>query len=76
MKSLYKFFDINSATLSGALDIVAVRQPDGSLACTPFHVRFGKLNVLRSREKVVRVFVNEERVDMQMKVFCFNFFII
>ena len=31
----------SQATLSGALDIVAVRQDDGSIKCTPFHVRCG-----------------------------------
>lgn len=51
VKELYK--GINQATLSGCIDVVVVRQPDGSFLCSPFHVRFGKLGVLRSREKVV-----------------------
>lgn len=51
VKELYK--GINQATLSGCIDVVVVRQPDGSFQCSPFHVRFGKLGVLRSREKVV-----------------------
>lgn len=45
--------EINAATLTGAIDVVVVEQPDGSFTCSPFHVRFGKLGVLRSREKVV-----------------------
>lgn len=45
--------DINAATLTGAIDVVVVEQPDGSFNCSPFHVRFGKLGVLRSKEKVV-----------------------
>ena len=45
--------DINSATLTGAIDTVVVRQQDGTFLCAPFHVRFGKMGVLRSREKVV-----------------------
>lgn len=48
--------EINSATLTGAIDIVVVEQPDGSFTCSPFHVRFGKLGVLRSREKIVCIF--------------------
>lgn len=51
VKELYK--GINQATLSGCIDVVVVRQPDGTFQCSPFHVRFGKLGVLRSREKVV-----------------------
>lgn len=45
--------EINAATLTGAIDVIVVEQPDGSFTCSPFHVRFGKLGVLRSREKVV-----------------------
>ena len=37
----------------GAIDVVVVRQADGSLKCSPFHVRFGKLNVVFPAEKVV-----------------------
>lgn len=48
--------DINGATLTGAIDVIVVEQPDGSFNCSPFHVRFGKLGVLRSKEKVVSVF--------------------
>jgi phosphatidate phosphatase PAH1 len=33
---------INPATLSGAIDVVVVEQEDGSLACSPFHLRFGE----------------------------------
>lgn len=51
VKSFYN--EINSATLTGAIDIVVVEQPDGTYLSSPFHVRFGKLGVIRSREKVV-----------------------
>ena len=43
------YFDLNLATLSGAIDIIVVEQPDGSLKSTPFHVRFGKIMLLRAR---------------------------
>ena len=49
---------INPATLSGAIDVIVVRQPDGTLLSTPFHVRFGKVSVLRTiHERVVRFIV-------------------
>lgn len=51
VKELYR--GLNPATLSGCIDVIVVRQPDGTLQCSPFHVRFGKMGVLRSREKVV-----------------------
>lgn len=55
VKELYR--GLNPATLSGGIDVLVVRQPDGSFRCSPFHVRFGKLGVLRSREKVVSALV-------------------
>lgn len=55
VKELYK--GLNQATLSGCIDVIVVRQPDGTFQCSPFHVRFGKLGVLRSREKVVTAHV-------------------
>lgn len=55
VKELYR--GLNPATLSGCIDVIVVQQPDGSLQCSPFHVRFGKMGVLRSREKVVRLTV-------------------
>lgn len=51
VKELYK--GINQATLSGCIDVIVVQQQDGTFQCSPFHVRFGKLGVLRSKEKVV-----------------------
>ncbi|KAJ3229554.1 Lipin-3 [Chytriomyces hyalinus] len=59
---------INPSTLSGAIDIVVVRGKDGELACSPFHVRFGKLVLLRPTEKKVIITVNEKAVDIPMKV--------
>ncbi|KAL2296838.1 hypothetical protein Nmel_014889, partial [Mimus melanotis] len=66
VKGLYQ--DLNPATLSGCIDVVVVRQPDNSFKCSPFHVRFGKLGVLRSKEKVVDIEINGEPVDLHMKL--------
>ncbi|XP_025047030.1 phosphatidate phosphatase LPIN3 isoform X1 [Alligator sinensis] len=66
VKELYK--GLNPATLTGCIDIIVVRQPDGSFQCSPFHVRFGKLGVLRSKEKVVDIEINGEPVDLHMKL--------
>ncbi|KAJ8736463.1 hypothetical protein PYW08_007119 [Mythimna loreyi] len=60
--------EINGATLTGAIDVVVVEQPDGSYTCSPFHVRFGKLGVLRSRFKVVDLELNGEPLDIHMKL--------
>ncbi|NXQ79165.1 LPIN3 phosphatase, partial [Nyctibius grandis] len=66
MKELY--WGLNPATLTGCIDVVVVRQPDNSFQCSPFHVRFGKLGVLRSKEKVVDIEINGEPVDLHMKL--------
>ena len=41
------------ATLSGAIDVIVVEQENGDLACSPFHVRFGKFSLLLPSEKKV-----------------------
>jgi len=40
------------------MDIVCVQQPDGSFKSSPFHVRFGKLKLLKSARKQVTITVN------------------
>ncbi|TPX34174.1 phosphatidate phosphatase [Synchytrium microbalum] len=69
VSSVSEFYrDINPATLSGAIDVVVVKQKNGEFACSPFHVRFGKLKLLTPREKVVEVTVNGKPVDVAMKL--------
>ncbi|KAF2017658.1 LNS2-domain-containing protein [Aaosphaeria arxii CBS 175.79] len=59
---------INPATLSGAIDVIVVEQEDGSLACSPFHVRFGKFQLLRPSDKKVQFTVNDVKQDYSMKL--------
>ena len=63
---------INPSTLTGAIDVIVVRRPgpngDTELACSPFHVRFGKWQVLRPSEKKVNVFVNGNPIPFDMKI--------
>ncbi|KAI0996922.1 Nuclear elongation and deformation protein 1 [Podosphaera aphanis] len=59
---------INPATLSGAIDVIVVEQEDGTLACSPFHVRFGKFSLLRPYEKKVEFKVNDVKQDFAMKL--------
>ncbi|TKA33130.1 hypothetical protein B0A50_00683 [Salinomyces thailandicus] len=59
---------INPATLSGAIDVIVVEQEDDSLACSPFHIRFGKFSLLRPYEKKVEFRVNGEVVHYPMKL--------
>ncbi|GAB6023126.1 hypothetical protein CHUAL_007210 [Chamberlinius hualienensis] len=69
MSNFKEFYnEINSATLTGAIDVIVVQQRDGSYLSSPFHVRFGKIGVLRSREKVVDIEINGEPVGIHMKL--------
>ena len=49
---------LNPSTLTGAIDVIVIQRPtdsgDSELVCSPFHVRFGKWQVLRPGEKKVR----------------------
>ncbi|MCD7464036.1 hypothetical protein HAX54_051955 [Datura stramonium] len=51
----------------GAVDIIVVKQQDGTFRSTPWHVRFGKFQgVLKGAEKVVRIEVNGVEADFHM----------
>ena len=55
---------LNPSTLTGAIDVIVVRRPtedgtDVELASSPFHVRFGKWQVLRPADKKVRTSPND-----------------
>ncbi|KAG8740274.1 hypothetical protein FRC10_004529 [Ceratobasidium sp. 414] len=70
---IYK--DLNPSTLTGAIDVIVVerRAEDGNaeLACSPFHVRFGKWQVLLPADKKasgVSVFVNGKPIPFDMKI--------
>ena len=54
--------------MTGAIDVIVVEQEDGTFKSSPFHVRFGKMGVLKSREKVVDLEINGEPVEIQMKL--------
>ncbi len=69
IKPLQQWYsEINSATLTGAIDVVVVEHEDGNFVSSPFHVRFGKMGVLKAREKIVDIEVNDEPVEIHMKL--------
>ncbi|KAJ1349366.1 hypothetical protein KIN20_004921 [Parelaphostrongylus tenuis] len=69
IKNMKYFYNtINPATLSGAIDVVVVEQPDGELKSTPFHVRFGKYGVFSYSNKYVDIQINGEEIDLKMKL--------
>ncbi|KAK9487382.1 Lipin/Ned1/Smp2-domain-containing protein [Lipomyces starkeyi] len=59
---------INPATLTGAIDVIVIEQENGDLACSPFHIRFGKFALLQPSQKKVDFSVNGKKVDFAMKL--------
>merc|ERR1719333_439925 len=69
IKNVKEFYsEINGSTLTGAIDVVVVEQEDGTFKSSPFHVRFGKMGVLKAKEKIVDIEINGEPVEIQMKL--------
>ena len=53
------------------MDIICVEQPDGTFKSSPFHVRFGKLKLLKSARKTVSITVNgveSSKVHLQLGI--------
>ncbi|KAA0149833.1 hypothetical protein FNF29_05658 [Cafeteria roenbergensis] len=59
---------VNPATLTGALDIVAVQHDDGHIECTPFHIRFGRNDAYHANGEAVTMSVNGKRVHVVIKL--------
>lgn len=59
---------LNPATLSGAIDIIVIEHPDGTLHCSPWHVRFGKFRIIKPLQKKIDLYVNGTKTDLPMKL--------
>ena len=59
-------FGYNNALLSGAMDIIVVKQPSGKLKATPLRLRFSNYRVPKAGKKKVTVKVNQKIVDVPM----------
>lgn len=60
--------NINPITLSGVNDIIVVRHPDGTLKCSPFQLRFSKLQFYNSKSQTVHVYINGQITDINMTI--------
>ncbi|KEG01139.1 hypothetical protein YYE_04174 [Plasmodium vinckei vinckei] len=79
VSSVSNALDFNQATLSGCIDIICIESEietqiknDKKISLiyksTPFHVRFGKTKLLRSKEKIVNILVNGKSTNLHMKL--------
>ncbi|ESO13178.1 hypothetical protein HELRODRAFT_62962 [Helobdella robusta] len=60
--------EMNPATLTGAIDVIIIRQEDGTFQTSPWHVRFGKMGCFWVNENSVDIEINGKSVDMTMKL--------
>ncbi|CAH8565037.1 unnamed protein product [Heterobilharzia americana] len=61
--------NINVANLTGAIDVIVVKNKDGEYQSTPFYVRFGKMGVLYPQAHLVDICINgQPRPDLCMHV--------
>ena len=51
---------------SGAMDVLVIQSPSGEFRSSSFHVRFGSLKVIRAENKVIDIYINNEKKDVHM----------
>ena len=61
-----KYFGYSNALLSGSMDIIIIKQPNGKLRATPLRLRFSNYRVPKAGKKKVIVKVNGKIVDVPM----------
>ena len=59
---------LNPATLSGAIDVIVIEHPDGTLHTSPWHVRFGVLQIAKPSQKKIDLYVNGTKTNLPMKL--------
>lgn len=58
---------LHNSHSTGAIDVIAIRRADGSLCCSPFHVKLGKASK-KGERRLVTLRVNSEDVSLSMKL--------
>ena len=53
---------------SGAMDILVIESPNQIFKSSAFHVRFGSLKVIKSKEQDINIYVNSKKKDVTMKL--------
>ena len=68
LKGVSDLFNFNEAVLSGTHDVVVIEDETGALRGSAFHVRFGKLKLLKSKQAAIEIQVNGTPVPVTMKL--------
>lgn len=73
----FKYFydEINPSNMTGAIDVVVIKhfstkndQDKIHYVSSPFHVKFGKYDILRPKERLVDITINGNPVNLQLKL--------
>jgi phosphatidate phosphatase LPIN len=51
---------------SGAMDVLVIESPSGEYRSSSFHVRFGSLKVIRAENKIIDIYINNQKKDVHM----------
>ena len=68
MSLFFDFFSYNKTLLSGAMDMIVIKQPDDTYKMSPMLVRFGQFRILKAKEKNVQVYINDKKTDLLMRL--------
>lgn len=58
----------SQASTTGAIDVVVIKDSNGNLSCSPFHVKLNKSAKRGDTDRVVKLAVNSKAVDLSMKL--------
>ena len=53
---------------TGAMDILVIESPNEVFKSSAFHVRFGSLKVIKSKEQDIEIYVNSKKKNVTMKL--------
>ena len=58
----------NHSVFSGAMDVIAIKDKNGEIRSTSFHVRFGSFKVLKSKSELIEISTNNIKTNVTMKL--------
>lgn len=62
-RAVMYYNEINKANFTDSMDVIVVRQRNGSLRSTPFYLRFGKRDILKPKENIINLKVNNITIN-------------
>ena len=67
-KMIADMVGFNHSVFSGAMDVIAIKDKNGEIRSTSFHVRFGSFKVLKSKSELIEISTNNIKTNVTMKL--------